>query len=78
MARCKVRTRFERTDDKAVARKDTALVLVEPQGPSVLLPTARRPLCQCLIRARAKSQDLTLSLALVFSPSIQHPINAAS
>ena len=78
MARCKVRTRFERMDDRAVARKDTALVLVEPQGPSVLLPTARRPFCQRLIRARAKSQDLTLSLDLVFSPSTQHPINTAS
>ena len=78
MARCKVRTRFERMDDRAVARKDTALVLVDPQGPSVLLPTAQRHLCQRLIRARAKSQDLTLSLALVFSPSTQHPINAAS
>lgn len=69
---------IERTDGSAVVRKDTALALVEPQGPSVLLPTAQCPLCQHLIRARAKSQDLTLSLALFSSPNIQHPINAAS
>lgn len=38
MARCKVRTQFERTDERAVAMKDTALVLVSPRAPVFHFP----------------------------------------